>query len=120
MPAATIPTTRARLADRFGHRRQHLDDGRGRELGKPRHLRIARKRGLAAAAQRSRQRLAAPRGSPLADALYRLRIAKYGRDLSEIHRRLYARGLAAARPAVPAAAARASDDLTKRSSASGR
>ena len=30
----------------------------------------------------------------LADALYRLRIAKYGRDLSEIHRRLYARGLA--------------------------
>jgi uncharacterized protein len=32
--------------------------------------------------------------SPLSDALYRLRIAKYGRDLSEIHRRLYARGLA--------------------------
>jgi uncharacterized protein len=31
---------------------------------------------------------------PLSDALYRLRIAKYGRDLSEIHHRLYARGLA--------------------------
>jgi mitochondrial fission protein ELM1 len=30
----------------------------------------------------------------LADMLYRSRIAKYGRDLSEIHRRLYARGLA--------------------------
>jgi hypothetical protein len=30
----------------------------------------------------------------LADTLYRVRIAKYGRDLSEIHRRLYARGLA--------------------------
>jgi uncharacterized protein len=36
-------------------------------------------------------------GGPLtafADMLYRSRIAKYGRDLSEIHRRLYARGLA--------------------------
>jgi uncharacterized protein len=31
---------------------------------------------------------------PLAEVLYRLRIAKYGRDLSEIHRRLYARALA--------------------------
>jgi mitochondrial fission protein ELM1 len=31
---------------------------------------------------------------PLSDTLYRLRIAKYARDLSEIHRRLYARGLA--------------------------
>jgi uncharacterized protein len=31
---------------------------------------------------------------PLADVLYRLRIAKYTRDLSEVHRRLYARGLA--------------------------
>ena len=31
---------------------------------------------------------------PVADLMYRLRIAKYGRDLSEIHRRLYARGLA--------------------------
>jgi uncharacterized protein len=31
---------------------------------------------------------------PLSDPLYRLRIAKYARDLSEIHRRLYARGLA--------------------------
>jgi uncharacterized protein len=31
---------------------------------------------------------------PLSDALHRLRIAKYGRDLAEIHRRLYARGLA--------------------------
>ena len=31
---------------------------------------------------------------PLTDALHRLRIAKYARDLSEIHRRLYARGLA--------------------------
>jgi mitochondrial fission protein ELM1 len=31
---------------------------------------------------------------PLADLLYRLRIAKYGRDLTEIHRRLYAQGLA--------------------------
>jgi hypothetical protein len=46
------------------------------------------------------QRLAAAGDHPaglldsLADALYRLRIAKYGRDLSEIHRRLYARGLA--------------------------
>jgi uncharacterized protein len=30
----------------------------------------------------------------VADMLYRSRIAKYGRDLSEIHRRLYARGLA--------------------------
>jgi mitochondrial fission protein ELM1 len=30
----------------------------------------------------------------LADVLYRLRIAKYARDLSEIHRRLYERGLA--------------------------
>jgi hypothetical protein len=46
------------------------------------------------------QRLAAlgnAAGGPLAsiaDALYRLRIAKYARDLSEIHRRLYARGLA--------------------------
>jgi mitochondrial fission protein ELM1 len=38
----------------------------------------------------------APAGplAALADALYRLRIAKYARDLSEIHRRLYARGLA--------------------------
>jgi len=31
---------------------------------------------------------------PLADLLYRLRIAKYARDLSEIHRRLYASALA--------------------------
>jgi uncharacterized protein len=30
----------------------------------------------------------------VSDALHRLRIAKYARDLSEIHRRLYARGLA--------------------------
>ncbi len=30
----------------------------------------------------------------LSNALHRLRIAKYARDLSEIHRRLYARGLA--------------------------
>jgi mitochondrial fission protein ELM1 len=46
------------------------------------------------------ERLAALGGAPagphaaLADMLYRLRIAKYARDLSEIHRRLYARGLA--------------------------
>jgi hypothetical protein len=31
---------------------------------------------------------------PLAEVLYRLRIAKYARDLSEIHRRLYASALA--------------------------
>jgi hypothetical protein len=37
---------------------------------------------------------AGPIAGPLFDALHRLRIAKYGRDLSEIHRRLYARGLA--------------------------
>jgi uncharacterized protein len=46
------------------------------------------------------QRLAALGEAPagplaaLADMLYRVRIAKYARDLSEIHRRLYARGLA--------------------------
>ena len=51
---------------------------------------------------------------PLADLLYRLRIAKYARDLSEIHRRLYASGLA-----VPLGArfqpprARVPDDLER-------
>ena len=51
---------------------------------------------------------------PLSDALHRLRIAKYARDLSEIHRRLYARGLA-----VPlgqpfeASQTRPSDDLAR-------
>jgi uncharacterized protein len=51
---------------------------------------------------------------PLCDALYRLRLAKYGRDLAEIHRRLYARGLA-----VPlggpfqAPPSRPSDDLAR-------
>jgi mitochondrial fission protein ELM1 len=66
------------------------------------------------------QRLAvlgdAPAGplATLADALYRLRIAKYGRDLSEIHRRLYARGLAVplGEPFRPPQA-RPSDDLTQ-------
>jgi hypothetical protein len=37
---------------------------------------------------------AGPMARPLSDALYRLGLAKYGRDLSEIHRRLYVRGLA--------------------------
>jgi mitochondrial fission protein ELM1 len=52
--------------------------------------------------------------APLADALYRLRIAKYARDLSEVHQRLYARALA-----VPLGApfqpphARPADDLAR-------
>jgi mitochondrial fission protein ELM1 len=48
----------------------------------------------------------------LADTLYRVRIAKYGRDLSEIHRRLYARGLAVplGQP-FPPPQMRPSDDL---------
>lgn len=52
--------------------------------------------------------------APLADALYRLRVAKYARDLSEIHRRLYARGLAVplGQPFQPPRA-RPSDDLTQ-------
>ena len=66
------------------------------------------------------QRLAALEGAragllrPLADVLYRLRIARYARDLAEIHRRLYARGLA-----VPlgqpfrAPQGRPSDDLAR-------
>jgi hypothetical protein len=51
---------------------------------------------------------------PLSDALHRLRIAKYARDLSEIHRRLYARGLAVplGEP-FPASRARPSDDLAR-------
>jgi uncharacterized protein len=51
---------------------------------------------------------------PLSDALYRLRIAKYGRDLSEIHRRLYARGLAVplGQPFQPPPT-RPSDDLAR-------
>ena len=66
------------------------------------------------------QRLAAlgdgPAGllTPLADTLYRLRIAKYARDLPEIHRRLYARGLAVplGQPFQPPQT-RPSDDLTR-------
>jgi mitochondrial fission protein ELM1 len=66
------------------------------------------------------QRLAAlgeRRAGPLAtvaDLLYRWRIAKYGRDLSEIHRRLYARGLAVplGRPFQPPQS-RPSDDLAQ-------
>jgi hypothetical protein len=51
---------------------------------------------------------------PLSDALHRLRIAKYGRDLSEIHRRLYARGLAVplGQPFQPPRT-RPSDDLAR-------
>jgi mitochondrial fission protein ELM1 len=51
---------------------------------------------------------------PLSDALHRLRIVKYARDLSEIHRRLYARGLAAplGQP-FPAPRTRPSDDLAR-------
>jgi mitochondrial fission protein ELM1 len=50
----------------------------------------------------------------LSDTLYRLRIAKYARDLSEIHRRLYARGLAVplGEPFRPPQA-RPSDDLAR-------
>jgi mitochondrial fission protein ELM1 len=47
------------------------------------------------------QRLAAIEGgaagavlAPLADVLHRLRVAKYARDLAEVHRRLFAQGLA--------------------------
>jgi hypothetical protein len=66
------------------------------------------------------QRLAAlgdrPTGplASLADLLYRWRIAKYGRDLSEIHRRLYARGLAVplGQPFQPPQS-RPSDDLAQ-------
>jgi uncharacterized protein len=51
---------------------------------------------------------------PLSEALHRLRIAKYPRDLSEIHRRLYARGLAVplGQPFEPPQT-RPSDDLTR-------
>ena len=51
---------------------------------------------------------------PLSDALYRLRIAKYTRDLSEIHHRLYARGLAVplGQPFRPPQT-RPSDDLAR-------
>jgi mitochondrial fission protein ELM1 len=51
---------------------------------------------------------------PLSDALHRLRIAKYARDLSEIHRRLYVRGLAVplGQPFL-ASQARPSDDLSR-------
>jgi mitochondrial fission protein ELM1 len=49
---------------------------------------------------------------PLAELLFRLRIAKYPRDLAEIHRRLYARGLAVPLGApFPPPAARPADDL---------
>jgi mitochondrial fission protein ELM1 len=50
----------------------------------------------------------------LSEALYRLRIAKYARDLSEIHRRLYARGLAVplGQPFAPPQT-RPSDDLAR-------
>ena len=66
------------------------------------------------------QRLAAlgdrPTGplASLADLLYRWRIAKYGRDLSEIHRRRYARGLAVplGQPFQPPQS-RPSDDLAQ-------
>src|SRR5690606_24679859 len=64
-----------------------------------------------------RRRLAALEAGPagaLADVLYRLRIAKYARDLSEIHRRLYARGLAVplGQPFHPPSV-RPSDDLAR-------
>jgi uncharacterized protein len=51
---------------------------------------------------------------PMSDTVYRLRIAKYGRDLSEIHRRLYARGLAVplGQPFQPPQT-RPSDDLAR-------
>ena len=51
---------------------------------------------------------------PLTDALHRLRIAKYARDLSKIHRRLYARGLAVplGQPFL-APQTRPSDDLAR-------
>jgi mitochondrial fission protein ELM1 len=67
------------------------------------------------------RRLAAPEDGAtglvprrLSDALYRLRIAKYARDLSEIHRRLYARGLAVplGQPFEPPQT-RPSDDLER-------
>jgi uncharacterized protein len=50
----------------------------------------------------------------LSDALHRLRMVKYARDLSEIHRRLYARGLAVplGQPFRPPQA-RPSDDLAR-------
>jgi uncharacterized protein len=50
----------------------------------------------------------------VSDALHRLRIAKYARDLSEIHRRLYARGLAVplGQPFL-APQTRPSDDLAR-------
>jgi uncharacterized protein len=72
-------------------------------------LRSALGRRLAALGDASEGPLAS-----LTDALYRLRIAKYGRDLSEIHRRLYARGLAVplGQPFRPPQT-RASDDLTQ-------
>jgi hypothetical protein len=51
---------------------------------------------------------------PLVDLLYRLRIAKYGRDLTEIHRRLYAQGLAVPLGApFQAPRARPADDLMR-------
>jgi mitochondrial fission protein ELM1 len=52
--------------------------------------------------------------TPLSEALYRLRVAKYARDLSEIHRRLYARGLAVplGQPFQPPQT-RPSDDLAR-------
>ena len=50
----------------------------------------------------------------LSDALFRVRIAKYARDLSEIHRRLYARGLAVPLgQAFQPPQARPSDDLAR-------
>jgi hypothetical protein len=57
---------------------------------------------------------AGPALGGLSDALHRLRIAKYARDLSEIHRRLYARGLAVplGQPFL-APQARPSDDLAR-------
>ena len=55
-----------------------------------------------------------PIAGPLSAALHRLRIAKYGRDLAEIHRRLYARGLAVplGQPFRPPQG-RPSDDLAR-------
>ena len=57
---------------------------------------------------------AGPALGGLSDALHRLRIAKYARDLSEIHRRLYARGLAVplGQPFL-APQTRPSDDLAR-------
>ena len=118
------PLPRAARARRpvHRHRRQHLDDGRGGQAGQTaRHLRAARGAARAALARHARPAPGGARGQrgglvlgPLSDALHRLRIAKYARDLSEIHRRLYARGLAVplGQPFL-APQTRPSDDLAR-------